>query len=497
MDHSDPSLATTTLSLTVIRADPSLGSRLGSLYTNYGGPNVPGAMLSLMGFGESIHSLVGGRYDVYSWDPRGIGRTTPAVNCYGSANEQKAALLNTVAERTFSITSDPWSKEGRAVLVQQQREALAIWQMQATICNQTMGVDVLKYMGTTTLIKDMEYLKNAIDGLDAPINFHGGSYGTIVADYLVNMLPHRVGKVIAHGVADPVMWATKHFETYAWLNDLLEDAEDRVENFLEMLHDSGGMRVTGPAGVRRGLLTSGMVRASLFETLQYPATWQSYTEKLALALGIPPSPPGVQNLAPLFAQSIQFPLDIPAGAIGQEDLTRLAVSCADAIPYDKDEEWPTAEGMVDALLAGALKTTRTFGGTVHLLEQHGGCQFWPKSDTIERFSGPWNHTLQTPMLVVSNSHDPITPASQGRKMASRFGDSARHVVQNGTGHSYLVQPTDCYAKIVKGYFEEGKIPNHETFCNAPEADNFPELGARAEGDAAKLALLPWRAWKMV
>jgi hypothetical protein len=132
--------------------------------------------------GKMIHSLVGGRYDVISWDPRGIGRTVPKVNCYGSFAEQRVALANTVMERTWTVPPDPWSDGGREMLVQQQREALAIFETQASICGEKMGAEVLKYMGTTTLIKDIEYLKNALDGEDALINFHGGSYGTIVGE---------------------------------------------------------------------------------------------------------------------------------------------------------------------------------------------------------------------------------------------------------------------------------------------------------------------------
>ena len=37
-------------------------------------------------------------------------------------------------------------------------------------------------MGTTILIKDMERLSETLEGKDAPINFIGGSYGTIVGE---------------------------------------------------------------------------------------------------------------------------------------------------------------------------------------------------------------------------------------------------------------------------------------------------------------------------
>ena len=76
-------------------------------------------------------------------------------------------------------------------------------------------------------------------------------------------------------------------------------------------------------------------------------------------------------------------------------------------------------------------------------------------------------------------------------MAGRYNasQSARHVIQDGIGelslcrtdhsgrcqkaswlttslgHSYLVEPTKCYASIAKKYFENGVLPDEfETYC---------------------------------
>jgi hypothetical protein len=125
---------------------------------------------------------VGGRFDVICWDPRGIGRTVPNVNCWGSVREQGLAIRETVMSKTFEVPLNPYSSEGRAVLVKQQKEALKLVELQAGVCAAEMGAEVLKWMGTTTLIKDIEYLKNTIDGKEALINFYGGSYGTVVGE---------------------------------------------------------------------------------------------------------------------------------------------------------------------------------------------------------------------------------------------------------------------------------------------------------------------------
>ncbi|KAK8844175.1 hypothetical protein IAR55_006969 [Kwoniella newhampshirensis] len=521
-NHSDPHGDDTYLALSKINHDPASGPRLGSVYTNFGGPGVSGRSMCFE-YGRRIRDLVGGRFDIICWDPRGIGRTVPNVNCYGSAVEQGAVIGGTVLDKTFEVPPNATSSVGRGVLIQQQKQALRLMELQAGVCGDTLGAETIKWMGTTTLIQDMEYLKNVIDGEDALINFHGGSYGTVVAEYLVNMLPEKVGAVIAHGVANPVKWATEHYESYSLLGELLHDAEksyhrflqlcqasgpphcalaspldtsgseiqERIEAYLSSLYETGGLAVYGD---KKGVLTSGLVRQTIFNTVQVPETWKLVMSALAKAMNA--THPDPKELFELSSSEHHYQSRPPAAdgyvSPGQGDLARLAVSCADARPYGEDEAWPSAEKMVDSLLQESYSVTETFGLTVNLMEQHGGCQFWPRSSNpAERFDGPWNSTLRTPMLVVSNSHDPITPAKSGAEMAKRYGEYGRHVVQEGTGHSYLAAPTKCYAQIVKEYFETGRLPDDpETYCESTLPNPFEQ-----EESGSTVLLRPlWRTF---
>ena len=58
------------------------------LLLNPGGPGGSGVGLAL-GFGERIHKIVGEDQDVIGFDPRGVGATTPRIDCFSSpATEQ-------------------------------------------------------------------------------------------------------------------------------------------------------------------------------------------------------------------------------------------------------------------------------------------------------------------------------------------------------------------------------------------------------------------------
>jgi hypothetical protein len=78
---------------------------------------------------------------------------------------------NTVFETTFSVPKDPFSAAGRAVLIEQQKEALALEETQGTMCAQTTGAEALGYMSTTTTIYDMEEISRVMEGEDVLINF--------------------------------------------------------------------------------------------------------------------------------------------------------------------------------------------------------------------------------------------------------------------------------------------------------------------------------------
>jgi hypothetical protein len=102
------------------------------------------------------------------------------VNCFGSALNYELFRTNTVFETTFSVPKDPFSAAGRAVLIEQQKEALALEQIQGAMCAQTIGAEALGYMSTTTTVYDMEEISRVLVGEDALINFVRSVYRYIL-----------------------------------------------------------------------------------------------------------------------------------------------------------------------------------------------------------------------------------------------------------------------------------------------------------------------------
>ena len=87
------------------------------------------------------------------------------------------------------------------------------------------------------------------------------------------------------------------------------------------------------------------------------------------------------------------------------DLERSAVSCNDQKPFAP----PTAETIVDAGL-DVLENVSKFFWAVIIAEPDSGCQYWPFTPP-ERYLGPWNKTLNNPILIISNTVSLISVAT--------------------------------------------------------------------------------------
>lgn len=163
-----------------------------------------------------------------------------------------------------------------------------------------------------------------------------------------------------------------------------------------------------PNARRPGYLTSGGFRG------ECTASWMTYhdlTQRLALIVVFLERPAtweiGSQLLAKAMAGDgtalLNMLLPIYDGNTAPDsDLARLAVSCLDAPRPKTRAEFPSPERMADIALETIKNVSSHFGSSMSWGEPDGGCEFWPVEGP-ERFTGPWNHTLNNKILIVSNT----------------------------------------------------------------------------------------------
>ncbi|KAI9056407.1 alpha/beta-hydrolase [Trametes sanguinea] len=477
LDYTDRDVGVAKIALG--RYKSTSGNRKGSVFLNPGGPGSPGKWLATQ-MGPYVQMLLGEDYDVIGFDPRGIGETEPQTQCFPSPGTHFAFIANTVLEHGFDVGPNLTDPKNRDHLIHQQREADALWQTQMRVCEQTMG-DKLRYMGTVNIARDIEFMTSLLDGEGAPINYYGLSYGTVLGQFLVNLFPDRVGRVVLDGVVDAIDWTT--LPAYKWGRHLQtsseaayqrfmsacaevgplrcalakEDDEDpdvimsRVESFIEDLHYH-------PLAVHNatmpGILTSGRARLLLFAAIEAPELWSIAALALDMAMN------GDGSAA----------LDVQRASIHYDDLQRSAISCNDNTVPDV----PTAEEVIDEHLWVLEHVTR-FSLAGMVLETDFGCHHWPVTPP-ERFTGPWNHALRNPILIVSNTADPITPLATGKLVNDRFGSSSRLLVQDSAGHCALAMPSLCMIGNMRAFFADGTLPEEGTVCPM-DGSQFPDPDA--------------------
>ncbi|KAK7002424.1 hypothetical protein R3P38DRAFT_1733804 [Favolaschia claudopus] len=484
-DYFNPEAGTASVAISVYKATKL--PKKGTVFLNPGGPGGSGTRLAAPEFAN----LIGDDWDLLGFDPRGINKTEPQVQCFDTFSDFSMFNANTVLEQGFTVASsrnlsDP---EIEKQLVEQARQFLVLKKSQAQLCAKNMGDD-LRYMGTANVVRDMDFMAQIFDGKDAKINYWGASYGSILGAYLVNMLPHRVGFVTIDGIADPVNWSTEpsHKWPINWLASTektyrfyletcsragpeacplaqyTDEPYEAIESRLETFFDS--LVVTPlpvPFGSRPAYLTSGAARALLLILLQRPIRWSESAHAFAQAMNS-------ANGTLIFDA-------LPRPSKSSYDLVRLGVTCMDSPPPSSPKEVPTPEDLAAELMKTMREVSPHFGASVSVGEPDGGCQYWPVKGP-ERFAGPWNASLEWPMLIVSNTMDPITPIQSGLRINSLMPDSSRLIIQDGPGHCSPATPTLCTINLVRNYFA-GILPENGTMCGT-EFDYFPDSSAKLE-----------------
>ncbi|KAE8222231.1 hypothetical protein CF319_g4539 [Tilletia indica] len=498
----------------------------GAIFLNPGGPGGSGIKFSYR-FAQTLSILFKGRYHIIGFDPRGIGATRPIVDCFGSTRAFQLFKAGTALERAFDVAPDTFSEEGRQTLLRQWTEAQALKHAEMEICNRTMG-DELRYMGTGTVVRDISYM-NFEGGLGEgrPINFIGYSYGTILGAYLVNMLPaSSLGNVVIDGVASAPGWSSMPPERWlpsGWMVDTEkaynwavkecsevgpelcavaqekgEDPQKITDRLMAFFDELYKQPLAVPYGPRPGMLTSGIARAMLYLTTNAPSLFPTVASFLAEAMA--------GNGTQLYRLAIQ-PFSTDLHEKSQMDLSRVAVSCGDAPPYEdpKAGNWPkpSPELLLNLTLDNFKNYTPHFAASAPSIEPDGGCEWHPASGrTPDRFTGPWNNTLKTPMLIISNTADPITPRSSGEEIHKLMGNSSGLLIVNTPGHCSLAGVSRCSFQTLQDYFLNDKLPEEGKLCERDEGifgeplttKLGGELSVEKEDELLSLARVAKKQW---
>ncbi|MEU9253957.1 alpha/beta hydrolase [Streptomyces sp. NPDC048270] len=431
-----------TLPIALIRAKArDQKNRLGSLVFNFGGPGGSG-ITTLPGAAKEYEALRA-RYDLVSFDPRGVGRSAP-VRC-----EDDKQLDTYYAQDSTPDT--PQEEQGFVDNIRTYREA----------CEQNSD-KLLPHVGTSNAARDLDRIRQALG--DEKLNYFGISYGTELGGVYAHLFPKNVGRAVFDAVVDPTktseegaLGQAKGFQLA--LGNFAQDCVDRGDecklqgstakeieaNIIKLQKDLAAKPI---AGIGDRQLTEGQATNGIAQALYSKELWPLLEQGLDEADG------GQGQL--LLALSDALNGRDQEGRYSNIGAANTAINCADA-----KDRYTLAQ--TKAKLPAFRAASPVFGDFLGWAMM--GCTDWPVAGAWETpdVSAPGS----APILVIGNTGDPATPYEGARRMVERLGPGVGvELTYKGEGHGAYNSGDTCVQDAVNAYLIEGKKPAAGTVCTA-------------------------------
>ncbi len=433
-----------TLPIALIRAKArDQKNRLGSLVFNFGGPGGSG-ITTLPGAAKEYEALRA-RYDLVSFDPRGVGRSAP-VRC-----EDDKQLDAYYAQDSTPDT--PQEEQGFVDNIQTYRQA----------CEQNSD-KLLPHVGTPNAARDLDRIRQALG--DEKLNYFGISYGTELGGVYAHLFPKNVGRAVFDAVVDPTktseegaLGQAKGFQLA--LGNFAQDCVDRGDecklqgstakeieaNIIKLQKD---LSVKPIAGIGDRQLTEGQATNGIAQALYSKELWPLLEQGLDEADG------GQGQL--LLALSDALNGRDQDGRYSNIGAANTAINCADS-----KDRYTLAQ--TKAKLATFRSASPVFGDFLGWAMM--SCTDWPVAGAGETpdVSAPGS----APILVIGNTGDPATPYEGARRMVEQLGPGVGvELTYKGEGHGAYNSGDPCVQEAVNAYLLEGKKPAAGTVCTATE-----------------------------
>ncbi|MEV7829259.1 alpha/beta hydrolase [Streptomyces subrutilus] len=451
LDHDDPAGRRIALALT--RVPHTAAASQGPLLVNPGGPG--GSGRTLAGYvASALPKDVAAQYDVIGFDPRGVGRSEPVLDC-GPGH------FNPV--RPDSVPRDARTERANLERVRSFAESC-----------QARHADVLPYIGTVAAARDIEAVRTALGA--ARISYFGYSYGTYLGAVYAKLHPDRVHRLVLDSVVDPngvwykdnlaqdrafdarhkafLAWVAKHDATYR-LGTGAAEVEERWYAMREAVRATPAGGKVGPAELEDTYMPGGY----------YDGYWPALAEAFA-AYAVAGDP------KPLVSAYERFGAVEPSA--GNSYSVYTAVQC-------RDSAWPRDwnRWRADTWRTHAVAPFMTWNNAWY----NAPCAFWP----TESLRAPdVTNTGLPPALLLAATEDAATPFAGALSMRDKLKGSALVVEEGGGNHGVALSGNTCLDEKVAAYLRTGRAA--DAACPAQPAPK-PAAATRAAAPSAGGAAL--------
>ncbi|KAF8902292.1 TAP-like protein-domain-containing protein [Mucidula mucida] len=409
----------------------------GAILFNPGGPGGSGVdYLQAYGYGPLMAAVVGPQYDIISFDPRGLGVSSPRVEFFATEAERALWLANPYAM---------WAN-GQVL-------------GQLTKVHDTSGL--LEFIGTDDVARDMLRITEA-NGQD-DLLYWGVSYGTAIGATFASLFPVSDWR-------NAILDTDKTMQTFyngchaagPELCAFYASSPPEIEANLNALYASvlaSPVPVYSPSSPAYGIVDYRVLRNAVRAALYAP-----YASFTTLAQGL------AQLAAGNGSSIYQMQLDSAPFECGSSNSTStylntlevlVAVSCGDGVEItnsvtELQDYWTELSGI--SSFSDAMIWVRAT------------CAGW-KVHREDRFLGPVSGNTSFPLLFIGNTADPVTPLASANKTSAGFSGSAV-LTLNAPGHTSFTASSTCVQSYIRDYFVNGTLPGDGIVCEV-EAELFP------------------------
>jgi pimeloyl-ACP methyl ester carboxylesterase len=437
LDYENPDGRTAQIALLRVPARGEPGIRIGSLLLNPGGPGLPGMWHATDIAQKLTDSPVTERFDLIGFDPRGVGASTPALDCWTDA-EREPGVTN------FGLWGENYTEEDTRQLYEQCAE-------------RSGGADVLAHVGTRDVVRDMDVLRAVLG--DEQLTFFGISYGTRLGVVYAETFPQNVRALVLDGPVDPTTGTTERrlvqFESF----------QESFENFAAFCAQNSDCPLgTDPAQATAVFqqLVQPLFDKPITTTDGRKLTHVDAVTGVMFALNIEMIwPQLIQGIAELEAGRGDFLMamrDVSAGRNPDGSYSNFgdALTTIDCL----DEERYTPEQQT-AMMRG-IYAAAPFIDTGRPVAARNLCEHWPVQPTL---GYPYAQNIEglPQTLVVASTQDSATPYSGGISLAETLGASLLTV--EGKQHGVVfVAGNACVDTIAADYLINLELPDEGTTC---------------------------------
>lgn len=438
LDYADPS--GDSIDIALARSKASGDDTLGSLLLNPGGPGASGIDFLDQAKGM-VSEDVQKKYDLVSFDPRGVQRSTP-VTCVDDAQLDELLAFDPDYSTDAGIQHviDVYGDLGQA-------------------CLENTG-PVLGHVDTVSAARDLDILRSALG--DDELHYLGFSYGTELGATYAALFPTTVGRMVLDGALPPTLSSfdaskgqAAGFEgaLRAYVADcqagsdcpLTGSVEDGLHQVRRLLDRA---RVNPlPTNTDREL-TSSLAFYGIALPLYSQQSWTYLTQGLDAAIRKGDGSVLLQ-LADIYSDREADGTYSTNGTVAFN-----AINCVDT-PRDPEPDFDVMRDEA-AQIEEVAPTVGSFFGYGDTI-----CAKWPVPAAAEL--PDYTAAGAPPIVVVGTTNDPATPYQWAEQLADLL-DSAVLLTYEGEGHTAYGSSNDCIADAVDTYLLGGDAPAAGTRC---------------------------------